>query len=306
MKYLKTIGFVLSAFLLTACSDEEDFNTAGNVSVQLGQTEIRVNENDRDISVPVVVTGDANGPIRVKFSLKGTGSNPAEIFENHDGEYYGNVYLQSDYLNIPSDEKVAYLHFSIQDDEDKTTGDRTFSISIESVEGATIGADKTIDVTILENDIAAPQYLELAGDWYFNYRDYGNADAAFPVEIQVQTDENAEGYGRDLIMRDMFLGGAANSARFYADRVKDSYYIEITLPSRLGSIDASTSAFMSIGTRDLRVSLATTKIRGDLSADGKTITFDPSITLIAFTAANDLSSLDALIDLADNITMTKQ
>lgn len=306
MKYLKTIGFVLSAFLLTACSDEEDFNTAGNVSVQLGETVLRVNENDPDIVVPVVVTGDANGPIRVKFSLKGTGSNPAEIFENHDGGYYGNVYLQSDYLNIPSDEKIGYLYFSLVDDKDKLTGDRTFSITIESAEGATIGTDRTLDVTILENDIAVPQYTELAGDWSFNYLDYSNMEASFPVQIAVVTDEKEEGYGSNIIISDMFLAGAVTEANFYADRVKDSYYIEITVPARLGAIDDTMSAFMSIGTRELRVSLATQKIRGDLSADGKTITFDPSLTLLCFSATNDLSSLDGLYDLADNITMTKQ
>lgn len=61
MKYTKIFALTLGLLSLTACSDKDDFNTAQNVTVEMGVSELSVNENGGRITVPVKLSGEANG-----------------------------------------------------------------------------------------------------------------------------------------------------------------------------------------------------------------------------------------------------
>ena len=62
MKYVKLFALAAGAFMLTACSDDNDFNSASDVTVEMAKSEITVKENAGTFNVPVKVTGDPNGP----------------------------------------------------------------------------------------------------------------------------------------------------------------------------------------------------------------------------------------------------
>lgn len=79
MKLNKIFAIALAALTLTACSDDDDINTA-NVTVNMQKTEIEVSEDFSTGTyyyVPVEVTGESNGPVRVTVKVEGVGSTPA-------------------------------------------------------------------------------------------------------------------------------------------------------------------------------------------------------------------------------------
>lgn len=45
MKYVKLFALAAGAFMLTACSDDNDFNSASDVTVEMAKSEITVKEN---------------------------------------------------------------------------------------------------------------------------------------------------------------------------------------------------------------------------------------------------------------------
>ena len=109
MKFFKYISVLaISAVALTSCSsdDSEDksFNTAAGVGVSVESAEMIVNEAKGIFQVPLVVTGDANGYIRVTVKITGTDDPNQEqaIADSH-------FYLTSNTVFIPKDSKVDTL-----------------------------------------------------------------------------------------------------------------------------------------------------------------------------------------------------
>lgn len=69
MKFNKLYAIALAALTLTACSDDDDngLNTTSGVTVQMQQSTMSVSEDMQQnvyYKVPVVVTGEANGPLK--------------------------------------------------------------------------------------------------------------------------------------------------------------------------------------------------------------------------------------------------
>ena len=62
------------------------------------------------------MTGDPNGPVKVKIVVEASASNPALPFEEKEGKWSGNYIITSETINIPADEKTANVEISTVDD----------------------------------------------------------------------------------------------------------------------------------------------------------------------------------------------
>lgn len=305
MKLYKIMALALGSILFTACSDD-DFNTASDVTVQMGVSELTVSESAGSFKVPVVVTGEANGPIKVSVSVESTGTNPALPFEERNGEWSGNFMVTSQNLNIPEGVKTVNIDIKAIDDRDENEN-RTFIITIASVEGAAVGTVNQTLVTLKDNDNVP--YGKIQGDWNFNFKDYDGAAANWPVAISGYEEGTAE-YDTFLDLYGLLGDSSSNlGLDFSYDEATGECYVEMLLPEAISWYNAS-NVFWVLNwpggpASGVGPSLRETVIRGEVSADFKTITFDQDITLCFYVAAPDFSAQLGVYEAASEISMTR-
>ncbi len=111
MKLTKYLLVACSALLFAACSDNDDWNTDGNVTVQFTSATVKAKENADLFYVPLEVTGKTNGPIRVTVDVAATTESPA----NEDEHYI----LTSKTVVIPNDSTEVSLEFAAVNDMDQ-------------------------------------------------------------------------------------------------------------------------------------------------------------------------------------------
>lgn len=162
MKLTKIFALALAAMTMTACSDDDDrsLNTAADVTVHMGETVVQVKENKGFFDVPVVVDGAANGYVEVKVKISdGTVNNDVEEPAITDAHFY----VTSDRIWINPDTKTGNIEIRTVDFRlpQKT---RSFTVTIESVKGATIAQPATTTVYILDKG-TSPKFDQLAGNW---------------------------------------------------------------------------------------------------------------------------------------------
>lgn len=302
MKYLKIMALALGGFLLTACSNDDDYNTASGVTVEMGVSEFTASESASSFNVPIKITGDANGPVKVEIKVESTGSNPAVPYEERDGVWSGNFIVTSETINIPSDDKIAYVQIRPIDDKDENDS-RTFTITIVSAEGATIGALNSTLVTLKDND--STPYGKIQGEWTFSFINQNGAPAAWNVNL-TGYEEGTPEYENLLTLEGLAGRESYLDLDYYEDETTGEMYVEMILPEPIAWYDSANYIWLFTGRRtDAGFSLASGTIRGTVSADMKEITFDPAAYLI-FTVANpDLSSILGVLSTAEGIKMTR-
>lgn len=91
-------------------------------------------------TVPVVVTGEHTGTIRVTFELK-----------DHNAKEDENYIVTTKTLLIPAGQETMNFEFKTVDDK-LVNDDRSFDVEIADVKGASIGENKRLTVTIKDND----------------------------------------------------------------------------------------------------------------------------------------------------------
>lgn len=297
MKYVKLFALAAGAFMLTACSDDNDFNSASDVTVEMAKSEITVKENAGTFNVPVKVTGDPNGPVKVKIVVEASASNPALPFEEKEGKWSGNYIITSETINIPADEKTANVEISTVDDLEENP-DRSFTIRIESAEGATIGSAATTVVILKDND--SVPYEKVQGTWNFSFNDYDGNPASWTMTIGGY-DEGSKEYGNELYLSGLLGYQNELSLKFHNDEATGECYIEMELPEPFMWDNESYLIYALNG-----MSTAPGAIRGTFSEDLKTITFDPEATIVYYVAAQDISDALGVYDLSSNMSMTRQ
>lgn len=160
MKSTKIFAIALAALMTTACSDDDDltYNTEAGVTVEMAETSISVKENQGLFTVPMVINGTPNGYLTVTVKCTETGTDPAIANRNY--------YLTTDRINIADDAKTADVEFRAVDFRGLNP-DRTFNVTIESVQGGAVGANNTTTVTIVDKG-SSPLYNELPGNYIFH------------------------------------------------------------------------------------------------------------------------------------------
>lgn len=168
MKLNKIFAICLAALTVTACSDDDDkhdLNTAEGVTVHMEESVIEVMENNGLFDVPVVVDGNANGYVEVTVKVSdGTTMNEEEEPAINDAHFY----VTSTHLYINNETKVGNIEIRPVDFRlpQKT---RSFTVSIESVKGATVSGNATTTVKILDKGTSPAFAQLLQGEWIISY-----------------------------------------------------------------------------------------------------------------------------------------
>jgi len=188
MKFNKIYAIALAALTLTACSDDDDngLNSTSGVTVQMQQSTMSVSEDMQQgvyYKVPIVVTGEANGPVEVTVDVQCTGTTPAT-----EDEHY---VITDKTITIDADTQIGYVEFYPKGD-DVINDDRQFIVTITGAKGATIGTESTCIVTLVDNEGMIPRaYESVLGQW--------NLNGSRPCVLTINGfDADEEGYGKTV------------------------------------------------------------------------------------------------------------
>lgn len=226
MKLFKISTLLLAAFTMTACSDDdENLNTASDVTVEMGETTIDLPEAQLSSAtyydIPIIVNGVSNGPIKVTVEMGEIESSPAK-----DGENY---IFTSKSIVIPAGRNVGYLQMYPKDDDDIINPDRQFTITISNVEGAKIGAQATTLVTLLDDEpIKEEIYQKLLGQWTLSI-DYGIKTEKVNL---VGVEKGEDGYLKDIYITGIFGVGTVKT-RLTCNPVDGTFNLDIPTGQRM-------------------------------------------------------------------------
>jgi hypothetical protein len=190
MKLLKYFSFAALSLCMVACSDDDTvLNTATGVSVNMEQAALSANEdnsgNEVSIKVPIAITGDANGPVRVTVEFAPVGENGAV----EDVDYIAT----SKVINISEEDKTANVEiYTVPNDVEDDT--KSFTVTITAADGASIGQSYVTTVTLVDNDVVIPAEWESLGmctytEVFFN--PYIGTDDRQNVSYKVELQRNA-------------------------------------------------------------------------------------------------------------------
>lgn len=193
MKLTKIFAFAVAALTLTACNNDDDYNTS-NATVEMQDASMKVTEDfiaGTYYKVPIKVLGETDGPIRVTVEVNAVGQSPA--IEDQD------YLITEKSITIPAGDEIGYIEFYPVGDYE-INDDRVFSMTIVSAKGATIGTQSTCIVTLVDNDLELPdKYAAVQGKYNLSAIDEFDE---VPVEIKNLTcfgvEEGETGYLRTI------------------------------------------------------------------------------------------------------------
>lgn len=231
LKYFALLS--LGALAVTSCSDDDnDFNTGKDVTVEMAETAIRISEDQVSSTsynyIPVEVKGEANGPIQVTIEVLPYGENPAKADENYVFTSYT--------ITIPEGETTGQFQYYPKGD-DVINADRTFEVKIVDVKGASVGAQSSTVVTLVDNEGLIPIYYSgLAGAWDAVME--STYDGPLPQSFVIVTaKEDAEGYGKNVTLVDFPATGLTTQATFSIDGVSQEIFVSIPTGQQLGTMN---------------------------------------------------------------------
>lgn len=275
MKLKNIFISLLAATALVACSDDDASWNTGAATVEMGQQTISVRENAGLFNVPITVTGEQNDYIRVTVEVAETGTTPAM----EDVHYY----VTSKSIVIPADATSGNIEIKTVNDND-INETRTFTVTIVSAEGATIGSQNTTTVELRDED--SDFYEKLKGDWTMTGVDASTGGAANWSVTITSVDEGEAGYGEELIL----MGFNNQSALvlnmlYHYDVASQTGSVEILYGTTMGQLN-----FTGLGVCDVMAGSvsdagsiivpASGSIPGTWNADMTEVTFDPDAALI--------------------------
>lgn len=266
MKLTKYLLFACSALVLASCGNDDNWNTANDVTVQMANATMQTKENKNLFNVPLEVIGKANGPIRVTVDVTEVSENPA--VENV------NYIITSNTVVIPDNDSEVFIEIAPVND-DEINENRIFIVSIVDAEGAKVGEQNSTEITIRDDD--SMPYEAIQGTWQYTFSEDGDNDA-FTMTLEGVDDENI------LYDHVLYLSGWGKNndmsavVNFTADEETGEAIIEIPYGQILGKAE-----FGNLGECEVELfGYDGTYIYEEGSAIGttapkyKTIAFDPS------------------------------
>lgn len=175
MKNIKLFLLAVVAGLFAACSEDENFNTNA-VTVGFEDSEVSFNESDNMVFLPIKVTGERNGDIKLVIT---TEDNTAK-----DEEHY---LITSKEINIPAGADEVKIEMRILDDGNVENDPRDFTIKIANVQGAK--TSETSSVKVVLRDVDAKPFFKLFGKYEVEAYEVDGTPCNFVVTI----DDEAEG-----------------------------------------------------------------------------------------------------------------
>lgn len=173
MKQLKYLAMAALMVGFAACSDDDETMNSASATVEFESAAVTYNENYGIVQVPLQVTGELNGSIRATFSVE-----PLQgAVEN---EHY---VVTTNQILIPSSLDGTFAcELHLLDDGVNENDDRAVRITLESVEGATVGTNASCTVTIA--DVDKIPYYKLLGDYVLTaINPFGGEEVSFNVTL---------------------------------------------------------------------------------------------------------------------------
>lgn len=179
MKYLKLIVMALLPLAFAACSDD-DFNS-GNATVGFEETSVSVSESATEILLPIRVTGDHTGMVKVEVVLKET--------QGVSMEKDVNIIQTSQVIYLPAGTDEANVEFRTSMRTLTLDSNRYFTMEITSAEGATLD-NATCQVNIEEMTV---EYEDVLGTWRITGTVMGS-DESESYDLLIEEDVAGESY----------------------------------------------------------------------------------------------------------------
>jgi len=239
MKLNKIFAIALAALTLTACSDDDNVVNTNDVTVNMQQSSMSVAEDaisGKYYSIPVVISGETNGPVTVTISVSGEGQEPA----TEDKDYI----ITSKTITIPAGETVGEFEFYGTGDNIINI-DRQFKATIASAEGAKIGAEKSCLVTLIDEDKFLPEaYADVQGSWSCTL-------GSDTYNLTITGYEEGDPLYLKEVMTSGWNGRADVTAK--ATMSLDASTMEVTLAFPIGQTMATGIEFVGLGAADVRL-----------------------------------------------------
>ncbi|MBQ8806991.1 MAG: hypothetical protein IJZ68_11170 [Bacteroidaceae bacterium] len=144
MKYLKLLAICLLPLSFVACSDDDDNINTGEATVAFQSASMEIKENTSLVEIPVVVSGEQNGDIKVTAKM---------ISSSNDYVSGKDVIITTENFVIAEDETSFNLEAHLVGlANDAIESGRNITFEITDVEGATLGANATCVVNLKENN----------------------------------------------------------------------------------------------------------------------------------------------------------
>ncbi|MDE6483972.1 MAG: hypothetical protein K2L14_01065 [Duncaniella sp.] len=277
MKLFKYLSiFAACTVALTSCSDDkEDYsiNTVPGVGVSVETAEMVVNEMKGIFQIPLVVTGEPNGYVKVTVKVMGTDDPEQEqaIADSH-------FYVTSETINIPADTKTASVEIRTQYLESRDP-DRYFRVVIESAEGAIVQPLNTCTVAI-QDRLSSPIYA-LSGPWQLEFSDYDNTPIVTP-NATLDVVNEATGECQFIGFYPALYSGLVLNVVLREDEATGKYNMSIPL----GTTAAEGLNFTGLGECDVIVTDSSGKTSGEIigtwNDDYTMVQFSESICLAVF------------------------
>ena len=192
MKYIKLFMLLAVVSLFAACSSDDDYNT-NETTVSFANNAITTKESAGIVNIPINVTGLRNGDISLRIVTEEVGANPAKEDVNY--------MITDKTLTLKADtlqSGVINVEVKMVDD-DEINENRTFKLTIASVNGATVGTNASTTITIRDNDAAF--YEKFFGKWTLSGNIEGSTGVSpFSKDVTISgvTDEESADYNNIL------------------------------------------------------------------------------------------------------------
>ena len=180
MKYLKLLALCLLPLSFAACSDDDDINS-GNATVGFEETSVSVSEGATEILLPIRVTGDHTGMVKVEVVLKET--------QGVSMEKDVNIIQTSQVIYLPAGTDEANVEFRTSMRTLTLDSNRYFTMEITSAEGATLDND-TCQVNIEELTV---EYEDVLGAWRITGTNMSSGESE-SYDLLIEEDVAGESY----------------------------------------------------------------------------------------------------------------
>lgn len=230
MKYRKLLAMCLLPLAFVACSDDDASYNTGEATVEFSQATLEIKESIASINLPIVVTGTHDGLIKVSATMTGSNGSNLEIDKN--------VIITTETLNMPAGTESVNLEVRLEGvTNDEIENGRNIVFEITNVEGATLGANTTCTINILENNPLEGAY-RLTGFDPFN-------GAVGYLECNVTMDENDE----SKLYMDFGFGGML---QVNLEEVEPLTLYNVTIPAGqvVGQASGYGDVYFTLGTVD--------------------------------------------------------
>lgn len=301
MKQLKYFAMAALMATFAACSDDEvTMNNSANVTVEFEEATVTYNENYGIVEVPLKVTGELNGAIKATFNVE-----PLQgAVEN---EHY---IVTSNQVLIPSSLDGTFAcELHLLDDGIIENDDRAVRITLENVEGATVGANASCLVTIA--DVDKIPYYKLLGDYVLTAVDATSetgATVSFNVTLsdgETTADKQANSEKRYVAIG--FDGSVTSGETWTIEYNKAAETLSIVPgdPVATGLNFGSFTGYTAVIPMDMTGALGS-HLDGTWNETFDIITFDPTGGLVGMGAFDqDTDAYMGYMSVYSNVVMTK-